>query len=191
MAINYLDSPKKKKYNRTVIDTALQRFMDEKTFAIVLEGNNYKTYDVTFRGIVTPLVMEGYYEVLKTNALRSEAGATTVEPALLELATHTFIIQNLSSMPLPQINEGADSLFDVPLIGMLGEYFRKVSPEYEELFSDLIKRGEEYCKTAAYNLERIVDMVLKDLDVSELLSNEAFTDVLGNLNLADTVGAND
>lgn len=179
MTVDYTAIPKKKKLNRSVMDTAVQKYIEDQSYTITMHGNAEKTYDVTFRSFVPAVMLKAYMEDVHQNVLVQKDGMTVFDFGMLALITHVFMIQNLSTMPLPMMtDDDGNEILDVAAVSAYGEYFLLNSEEYARYYKGLTKIVEKYAKNVMDQYGSFITGMLENINMTDLLGDPAIMNLI-------------
>lgn len=161
------EAPTKKKVNNKSLDKAVTAFINsDSAFEIEIETGGKQPTVVKFTSFITPVLLKAFYDIVRESCVVTENAhkVAVIDEGLLALTTHWFVIDRLSDMPVPTLD---DTLVDSDRIAAYGTYFSHVSFEYRNIIDTLYVSGLKVCEGF---LEQF-NAVASNFDVNEFLAD--------------------
>lgn len=162
-----VEAPAKKKVNYKALDKVVTEYINGNgSFKINIETSSKQPIEITFSTFVTPLLFKAYSNLVCQSCLTADdvTKAAIIDEGLLTLMTHWFVIDRLSTMPVPVMD---DDQVDMDKIAAYGTYFTRISDEYRRLVDSLLSSGWRACESL---LEQF-NALASDFDVNQFLAN--------------------
>lgn len=107
-------------------------------------------------------------------------GVATLDPMQFESALHLYIIENLTSLPVP-MTEGSngESIIDVDTVLAYGDFFTKESTVYAGISNKLRELGEKACEQRINAVNRLVGNVVNaSLNTRDIINDPAIQNLI-------------
>lgn len=181
MAVSFIESPKKKKITKAIMDNAVQKFIEDTSFSIPIESKDGKATEVTFKSQVNGMLMKMYFDLVKSTSFVQQDGMLVIDLAMLGITTNTFMIEYLSTLPLPSLSTEDNSggvQPDLERIAAYGIYFAVISEEYAMLYGRLMDEALKVCEMYIDQYQILAEISAQNTDVSKLMSDPQMLEIL-------------
>lgn len=175
-----IEAPAKKKVSLKALDKAITQYINDEESTFTIEVGGAKPMEFTFSTFLTPVLRKAYYDQLIEKCISSDSstGIIAVDSALAELITYWFILERLSNVPLPLLDDGLNGEVATDKVSVYGTYFASISEEFKSLFLILYKQGIAVCEGMAEIARDVASTVLESADISALLQNPELLELI-------------
>lgn len=134
---NFDDSPKKKQISNKFLDGCVNKYIADHTYNITLTDGT-KEVEFILRDDMSDGLRQIYMnEVYNRGYDEDEYGLRRLNSLMVTSLTHVFILDRLSSFPVPTNDDVADAYKCL----IYGKYLYDTVPEYAEVFDKIYTRA--------------------------------------------------
>lgn len=173
--IKAYEIPTKKNVSRKVIDVALDEYVEKSSFTIKLEDGD-KTAEITFRTYQNPLDTAVFVQQAPEIGIKKDEvnNYYYIDYVGLELTTHAFILNTMSTLPDMQVERDGESNIDVKNVGGYGAFFALVSKNYDTLFDLYYQLATRVCQERVDVLNNGLLRLTNGADMAKLIADPNF-----------------